>query len=52
MYHPKGRRDILEGTSEEAVFEWIDGRCGRDRNLSLIDVTLELVAELRAKVGS
>ena len=52
MYHPKGHRDILEGSSTEAAFAWIDRRCGGDRNLSLIDVTSELMAELRAKVGS
>lgn len=51
-YHRKGRRDILEGTSIEAAFAWIDRRCGGDPNLSLIDLTIELVAELRAKAGS
>jgi hypothetical protein len=51
MYRPKGHRDILEGIGQEAAFEWIDRRCGGDRNLSLIDVTLKLVDELREKAG-
>lgn len=51
LYHPEGRRDILEGTSKEAAFVWIDQRCGGDRSKSLIDVTLDLVAELRARMG-
>jgi hypothetical protein len=50
-YHPKGHRDILQGTGVDAAFEWIDRRCNGDRSLSLIDVTLELVDELRAKAG-
>jgi hypothetical protein len=52
MNHPRGHRDILQGTSKEAAFAWIDRRCGGDRSLSLIDVTLELIDELRAKAGS
>ncbi len=52
MYHPKGRRDILKGTSMKAAFAWIDRRCGGDRNLSLIEITIELIDELRAKAGS
>ena len=52
MYHPNGRRDILEGTSKELVFVWIDRRCGGDRHLSLIDITFDLIAELLEKAGS
>ena len=51
VYHPKGHRDILEGTGEQAAFAWLDRRCGGDPDISLIDVTLELIAELRAKAA-
>jgi hypothetical protein len=52
MYHRKGRRDILEGTGIEAAFAWIDRRCGGNLDASLIDLAIELVAELRSKDGS
>ena len=51
LYHPEGGRDILRGTGREAMFAAIDRRCGGDRNLSLIDVAVDLVAEFRQKAG-
>jgi hypothetical protein len=52
LYHPEGHQDILAGTSKEALFVSIDRRCRGDRNLSLIDVTIDLLTELGAKSGS
>jgi hypothetical protein len=52
LYHPKGHRDILEGTSEGALFAWIDRNCKGDAGISLIDVTLDIIAELRTKAGT
>lgn len=52
LYHPKGRRDILQDIGEEEAFAWIDRHCRGDRELSLIDITLDLIDELRAKAGT
>lgn len=51
LYHPRGQRDILEGTTEAEAFAWIDRRCAQNPAAAVADVAYELILELEARAS-
>lgn len=49
LYDANGHRDILQGSTLEEAFAWIDRRCAAEPQRAMVEIAIELVTDLRAR---